>query len=63
MYEIAQGTSRADVLGNFGTPAARVVIPEGNTINEVLYYQDRGHTVGAVQLSAGTVTGVIVNNN
>ncbi|MEP7363862.1 MAG: hypothetical protein ABI972_11450 [Acidobacteriota bacterium] len=63
MYEIAQGTSRADVLGSFGTPVARVVIPEGNTINEVLYYQERGQTVGAVQLSAGTVTGVVVNNN
>ena len=62
MAEIAQGTSRADVFGELGTPAARVVIPEGNTIQEVLYYQERGHTVGAVRLSAGTVTGVVVNN-
>lgn len=62
MSDIARGTSRADVLGDLGVPAARVIIPEGNTINEVLYYQERGHTVGAVRLSAGAVTGVIVNN-
>lgn len=63
MSDIAPGASRSEVFGELGTPVARVVIPEGNTINEVLYYQERGHTVGAVRLSAGAVTGVIVNAN
>jgi len=62
LTDIAQGSSRADVFGQLGAPVARVVIPEGNTIQEVLYYQERGHTVGAVRLSEGAVTGVVVNN-
>lgn len=61
--DIARGLSRADVMGQLGAPVARVVIPEGNTINEVLYYQERGQTVGAVRLSGGSVTGVVVNAN
>ena len=61
--DLARGLSRADVMGQLGAPVARVVIPEGNTINEVLYYQERGQTVGAVRLSGGSVTGVVVNAN
>ncbi|MBK7929630.1 MAG: hypothetical protein IPJ98_19765 [Bryobacterales bacterium] len=61
--DLARGLSRADVMGQLGAPVARVVIPEGNTINEVLYYQERGQTVGAVRLSGGAVTGVVVNAN
>ena len=60
---IASGATREQVLGNFGTPAARVVIPDGNRINEVYYYQSGGSTVGAVRMSEGSVTGVVVNAN
>ena len=63
LANIAEGASRADVFGSLGAPVARVVIPEGNQIQEVLYYQEKGFTVGAVRLSAGAVTGVIVNAN
>lgn len=63
LINIAEGASRADVFGSLGTPVARVVIPEGNQIQEVLYYQEKGHTVGTVRLSAGSVTSVVVNAN
>lgn len=60
---IASGSTREQVLGNFGTPAARVVIPEGGQIHEVYYYQSGRDTVGTVRMSEGSVTGVIVNAN
>jgi len=60
---IAAGASREQVLGNLGTPAARVVIPEGGQLHEVYYYSSGRDTVGTVRMSEGSVTGVIVNAN
>jgi hypothetical protein len=59
LNQLTAGMSREDVL-KLGTPAARITMIEDGHLVEVYRYADRDTTVGAVKLSDGSVSSVIV---
>ena len=55
---IALGTSRADVVGKVGIPAARITMDDDGRLVEILEYSANGNRVGSVHCSDGRVESV-----
>ena len=55
---IAVGTSRADVLGKVGVPAAQITMDDDGHLVEILEYTADGARVGSVRCSDGRVESV-----
>jgi hypothetical protein len=55
---IAAGTSRADVVGKVGVPAARITMDDDGHLVEILEYTANGNRVGSVRCSDGHVESV-----
>jgi hypothetical protein len=55
---IAVGTSRGDVVGKVGIPAARITMDDDGHLVEILEYTANGNRVGSVRCSDGHVESV-----
>jgi len=58
LQAIAVGTTRADVVGKVGTPAAQITMDDDGHLVEILEYAADGNRVGSVRCSDGRVESV-----
>jgi hypothetical protein len=61
LSEIVTGTTRDELIARLGTPASRVSIPRGGSLEEIYYYAHAGEILGAVRVIDDSVSRVDVN--